>query len=249
MKADNEASGLLEKVREKVKPEYAKLDCWAHGWPHVYVVEQYTETLAGREGQNKIVCGIAGYCHDLGRITEQERAKQQTDGISRELGKTQNHAYFSVLPTILILEELGIRGKEFDDIVGAVALHSRKDYFGNNLVAKILRDADKLSGLGPWAVLRIGKFMFDMDIPAPDFRNQEAVEAAAEETMKNYLKGEGGIYQGKKVLEEYLRCVNFNQEWEDMLHTDTAREIGKPLFEYDRERKKEAEDALKAFEN
>jgi len=135
---------LLKRVKDIVYIRYSQTLFWTHGWPHVENVEAYCEQLARLESEDPVVCGIAAYCHDLGRLKEEKRRF-----IYRILGK-KDHAAYSIKPTKNILVEIGIKTSEAQIILEAVRVHSDKFYFGNNNIARILRDADKADGFGPW---------------------------------------------------------------------------------------------------
>jgi HD superfamily phosphodiesterase len=73
---------IVDRIEGLVHPEYEKLDCWAHAWPHIKRVGTSARELADLVGVNPFACQIAAYCHDLGRIVEQESTGKKT-----ELGK------------------------------------------------------------------------------------------------------------------------------------------------------------------
>ena len=74
-----------------------------------------------------------------------------------------DHTVYSIEPTIRVLETVGIREYEFGLIVSAVSSHTDKLYTGRNLVAKVLRDADKKDSFGPWGTLRHINHHFDIN--------------------------------------------------------------------------------------
>lgn len=198
---------ILEKVEELSKLEYDKLKCWAHAWPHITSVRRNTEELVDIIGADPIICGIAAYCHDLGRVVEEKNIGKQT-----ELGNI-DHSLDSIEPTILLLQKVGIRGYDFSSIVGAVTVHSDKLYYGKNLVARVLRDSDKKDSLGPWGTLRHIKRHFDLDFVDPENiikyqTNPEKIKIFANETLQTIKKDES-----KKS--KYLKVLNFVLEWVD----------------------------------
>ena len=198
---------LLGKVEELVKLEYDKLTCWAHGWLHIRKVERNAEELAKIIGIDPFVCGIAAYCHDLGRVVEEE-----TSGKETALGNI-DHSLFSVEPTTLLLQKVGINGYNFSSIVGAVTVHSDKLYYGKNLVAKVLRDCDKKDSLGPFGTLRHVRHHFNVDfVDTYDIMkyqdDYEQIERLANETLKV-------IKLSEETKTKYLKVLDFVLEWVD----------------------------------
>tara|TARA_Y100000310_G_C20544098_1_gene744752 strand:- start:297 stop:713 length:417 start_codon:yes stop_codon:yes gene_type:complete len=135
-------SELLTRVERLVKLQYDELECWVHSWPHIQYVVERAKELAELENLNPEPCMIAAYCHDLGRIEEERMRKNGETALP--------HALLSIAPTINILNEVGISGIDFSKIVEAVTIHSYRVYEGKNNVARILQDADKMSGLCLW---------------------------------------------------------------------------------------------------
>lgn len=213
---------VLEQVRELIKPQYDKLECWVHRWPHIEDVAENAKKLAELENADVNSCIIAAYCHDLGRIEEEERKRRGDLPLP--------HALLSIEPTIRVLQKVGISGVSFDEIVEAIAVHSYRDYNGNNTVARILRDADKISsGFGPYRILTVIKYSGGVDYVAPKeiVDNKENLEKVRElcEISLNQLNG--------SVLEKTRRGLDFVMEWLDMFHTKSAKTlIKKEEYEY-----------------
>lgn len=198
---------ILEKVEELAKLEYDKLKCWAHAWPHIKRVKNCTQELAKIVDADPVSCGIAAYCHDLGRVVEEKTIGKQTD-----LGNI-DHSLDSIKPTVDLLKYLGIDDRRFNFIVGAVAVHSDKLYHGKNLIAKVLRDSDKKDALGPWGTLRHVKhhlytdLVYTNDIMKYQDNFQE-IKRLADETLRL-------IKDDKLKKERYLNVLDFFLEWVD----------------------------------
>ncbi len=217
---------MLEQVKDLVKPKYNQLNCWAHGWCHVSNVAKFSKKLAEMENQNSLLCEIASYCHDLGRVVE-----EQDGSITRNFG-CQNHAILSIEPTARVLQQVGIKGNDFNFILEAVVAHSYKDYQGNNPVAKILRDADKKDSLGAWAVLRHSSFDFKQNLISPEQiiqnkNNPKKIEFFAEQILDS-------IKSIPKFREKYKKILDFTLEWYEkkMFHTKSAYELCEKDYQY-----------------
>ncbi|MBU0894300.1 MAG: HD domain-containing protein [Nanoarchaeota archaeon] len=210
----------LEQVKELVKPDYDTLDCWVHSWSHIEGVFNNTQKLANLESVNPLTCGIAAYCHDLGRI-EEEKRKQKGEPFFP-------HALFSIEPTIEVLRKVGISGVDFAEIVEAVVVHSYWTYEGKNNTARILQDADKIIAFGPYGVLGAIKYFGGKDYINPsdildNRNNSEKIQEFCNYSLSQ-LKGEN--------LEKIINGFDFVIEWWDKIHTESARRIAKDDFEY-----------------
>jgi len=198
---------ILEKAEKLVKPEYEKLKCWAHAWPHISRVNDNAKKLARIVEEDPIICGIAAYCHDLGRVIEQETRGKQT-----ELGKI-DHYLDSIEPTVEVLKKLRIKGHDFNSIVEAVSVHSNKLYYGHNKIAKVLRDSDKKDSFGPWGTLRCIKHHFNSDFVKTEeimenINNPEKIKELADKTVE-------AIKNIDVIREKYLGVLKFVLEWVD----------------------------------
>ncbi len=208
-------SDVLIKVRKLVKPEYKKIKNWAHGWEHIVHVVKFSKKLAEMENYDSVICEIAAYCHDLGRIEEE---KIHTE-----------HAALSVKPTKEILEKVGIRGEKADLIIEAVAVHSQKDYFGENKAAKILRDADKKDCLSVFGILRMIRFDGDVEFNIP---KEKDWDKTIKELMPVALKN-----SRQEILNSFKRRLEWLEE--NRIETESGKKLLKPCFDYVLKIKKE----------
>jgi len=224
----NNNQSLLEKVRVMVEPEYARVKNWAHGWQHVQSVESNCINLAAMEGESVILSGISGYCHDLGRVIEEEHL-----GRKNELG-LGNHAYLSVKPTKKILSNLEIKGEDAYKIIEAVRIHSDFKYNGDNNIAHILRDADKGDGFGPWGLLRSVGFVLGLDFLAPEWDDKPEIDKKVKEVFDYLLKNGDKEFnhEGVSVLDKYKIGLKWNLEWYGMLETDSAKTLFLKDYEF-----------------
>jgi len=214
---------IVNNVREIVKPQYNTLECWVHSWPHIERVSANAETLARMENLTPDYCSlsvVSALCHDLGRIEEEKRKKRGDTPI--------HHALLSIEPTTQVLQQVGIKGLPFDEIVEAVAVHSYRVYEGKNNVVKILQDADKMNGFGPYGILGGIKYFggFDYVDSKEIVKNKDnrGLLIALCDLSLRQLKGD--------VLEKVKKGVDFTIEWFDMLHTKSARLLVKEEYEY-----------------
>ncbi len=205
---------IVEKVKELVKPEYNKLGCWVHSWPHIEDVVENARKIAIGENADVGSCVVAAYCHDLGRI-EEEKRKQRGDS-------PLPHALLSIEPTIKVLQEAGISGAEFNKIVEAVAVHSYRVYEGKNDIARILQDADKMSsGFGPYRILTIIKYYSGKDyVSVEEITNNKNNQERLQELCEASLKQLDGA-----ALEKLKAGIGYVLEWFEMLHTKTAQNL------------------------
>ena len=217
---NNMENKILEKVEELVKPQYLSKVRWAHGWPHIWGVEKAAIDLSKLENQDPAICGIAAYCHDLGRVIEEE-----ANMVGRDLGD-KKHAELSIKPTQKILKKVGIKGLEYDLIIEAVKVHADLKYLGDNMVAKIVRDADKKDGLGEWGVLRTANFVLSYAFHLPQREDIIGISRIALNLLDK-------IYKNPKDRQKYLECLTFNLEWYDnLLDTKSAEFLLKQDYEY-----------------
>jgi HD superfamily phosphodiesterase len=209
-----------EIVRGIVKPQYDTLECWVHSWPHIEIVSSNAEKLAKLEKVNTESCLISAYCHDLGRI-EEERRRQRGD-------KPLPHALLSIEPTILALQQAGVTGVDFNEIVEAVAVHSYRVYEGQNNIAKVLQDADKMNGFGPYGIIGAFKYFGGVDYVSPE----EIQAQRGNRIVLEVLCDKSSAQAEKPVLEKVIRGLGFVLEWYDMLHTKSAKALIKDEYEY-----------------
>lgn len=218
----------IDRVKELVFPEYDKLDCWIHKWQHIEEVVENSDKITKLERLEDYAesCIIASYCHDLGRIEEERRKK---DG-----KKSFPHALLSIEPTVKILQKTGISEIAFDEIVEAVAVHSYKDYFGKNIVAQILRDADKLAGVysGTVCAVRdfVGKDYIDSREIIRNWKNKDKIREFSKYTLEH-------LETDDETLKKIIKQLDWIIEYKDMFHTKSALFYAKEGIEYMKEYK------------
>lgn len=185
---------LLPKVEALVEPTYKQLKAWCHGWSHVLAVVKTAKTIAKMEGVDPVLCQIAAYCHDLGRLEEEQKSL-----INFKPGSPSAHAVMSAMPTKKVLDEIGIKGQDADDIIEAVKIHNIRKYEGPNKIALILQDADRADGFGKFAVLRFANFNCEIDIPEP--RNEKQADELIIKVKRIFKKNPAKRQRAIETLE------------------------------------------------
>jgi HD superfamily phosphodiesterase len=214
---------LLKEVEKLAKPTYDRLKIWGHGWSHILGVVRASKVLAEMEGADPVLCQIAAYCHDLGRLEEEEKAL-----VNFKPGAPSPHAAMSYAPTKKILDQIGISRKDADDILEAVKIHNIRKYEGPNKVALILQDADRADGFGKFAVLRFAVFNCQIEIPEPkddqdadrllnqvrEILRKDPVKRARAIEALEYAFGWVDILANTPSLKKYIsEGYKFNQEF------------------------------------
>ncbi|MBX5459423.1 MAG: HD domain-containing protein [Thermogemmatispora sp.] len=123
----------------------------AHGWDHIERVYRLAVAIAQREGADQFVVGMAALLHDLGRVaTESER-----DGKMSAAQEQRHHADLSHDLAAEVLAAHGVPTAEREAILHAVLAHSfSRGIEPRTLEARVVRDADRLDGLGAIGIMR-----------------------------------------------------------------------------------------------
>lgn len=167
----------IAKVEKLVKPTYAQLNIWAHGWLHIKNVVKAARELAQMEGANAFLCQVAAYCHDLGRLEEEKKGL-----VDSRPGILSPHGGFGVMPTREVLRKVGITGEDARTVVEAVGIHNIRKYEGKNEIALILQDADRSDGFGKLAILRFAVFNCAIKMSEP--KSQDEIDSEFERVKK-----------------------------------------------------------------
>jgi uncharacterized protein len=122
----------------------------AHGWDHIERVYRLALAIAQREGADQFVVGMAALLHDLGRVaTEGEEEGRLSTAQER------HHADLSHDLAAEVLAAHGVPAEEREAILHAVLAHSfSRGIEPQTLEARVVRDADRLDGLGAIGVMR-----------------------------------------------------------------------------------------------
>ncbi len=131
---------VLSQVYSDIQQRFQQVDDLAHGWEHVQRVYNLALFIAEREGADRFITGMAALLHDLGRL-------------SHEHG--QHHADLSVSEAILLCQQLRITPQSQEAILHAILAHSfSRGIQPRTLEARVVRDADRLDGLGAIGIMR-----------------------------------------------------------------------------------------------
>ena len=131
---------LLSDVSREVQARFAGLDDPAHGWEHIERVYSLALSIARQEQADLFIVGMAALLHDLGRL-------------SHESGL--HHADLSVISAQALLADYSIDAGTREAIFHAILAHSfSRGVEPRTLEARVVRDADRLDGLGAIGILR-----------------------------------------------------------------------------------------------
>jgi len=135
---------ILLQVHNEVRQRFMQVSDLAHGWEHVSRVYTLAQYIAEREGANRFITSMAALMHDLGRAAGQ-------DGASRP----GHHADLSVTLATEILKRYQVTPELQKHILHAIIAHSfSRGVEPETLEAGVVRDADRLDGLGAIGIMR-----------------------------------------------------------------------------------------------
>jgi len=139
MQTNIEESQLLSQVYSEVQERFNQFEDPAHGWEHIQRVYDLALYIAEREGAHRFITGMAALLHDLGRL-------------SHEQG---HHADVSVSEARELCQRWQIAPETQEAILHAVIAHSfSRGVQPRTLEACVVRDADRLDGLGAVGIMR-----------------------------------------------------------------------------------------------
>ncbi len=131
---------IQAKIYQEVKKRFAAIDDLAHGWEHVQRVYTLALSIAGQEGADSFIVGVAALMHDLGRAVQHF---------------TRHHAEVSVTLAKEILDAQNVPPPIQQAILHAIEAHSfSRNVAPRTLEACVVRDADRLDGLGATGIIR-----------------------------------------------------------------------------------------------
>ncbi len=134
-------SHVMTTVYTEVEQLFTGIDDLAHGWEHVGRVYTLARSIAERERGDAFIVGMAALLHDLGRTALH--------------AETQHHADLSVSLATTLLREHQVPQEQQEAILHAIIAHSfSRGVKPRTLEARIVRDADRLDGLGAIGILR-----------------------------------------------------------------------------------------------
>jgi len=139
---DSDEWRLLARFYSEVERYFSEVDDPAHGWDHVRRVYKLTLYLAEQEGANRFIAGLAALMHDLGRSVP-------------ETVHQRHHADLSVEMAADMMNAHAIPAETQEAVLHAIAVHSfSRGSEPRTLEARVVRDADRLDGLGAIGITR-----------------------------------------------------------------------------------------------
>jgi uncharacterized protein len=137
-------SETLSQIQKEVQRRFTGIDDLAHGWEHIIRVYNLALHIAEQEGADRFVVGMAALMHDLGKTAPHEEANGNT-----------HHADLSVTLATELLQTYRVPADKQQAILHAIVAHSfSKGGEPQTLEAAVVRDADRLDGLGAIGILR-----------------------------------------------------------------------------------------------
>lgn len=131
---------LLSHISQEVQQRFATFNDPAHGWEHVRRVYNLAQRMASEEGADRLITGCAALLHDIGRLVHR---------------KGTPHALLSVEESLEILKRYPLNQEQIEAIQHAIEAHSfSQGIEPRTLEAQVVRDADRLDGLGAIGILR-----------------------------------------------------------------------------------------------
>jgi uncharacterized protein len=133
---------VLPTIYSEVERSFAGVDDLAHDWEHVKRVYRLALIIAEQEGADRFIVGAAALMHDLGRAAPPDYA-------------TTHHADLSVELATALLDRYQVPVGIQRAILHAIIAHSfSKNIAPQTLEARVVRDADRLDGLGAIGIMR-----------------------------------------------------------------------------------------------
>jgi uncharacterized protein len=133
-------SQILEDLTRETRSRFEDFNDPAHGWEHVQRVYHTALYIAEQEGADPFITGAAALLHDIGRLVRQ---------------KGTPHAELSLVEARPLLERYELGLEQIEAILHAILAHSySRGVEPRTLEAFVVRDADRLDGLGAVGILR-----------------------------------------------------------------------------------------------
>jgi uncharacterized protein len=159
-------SQVLTQIYTDVHQRFAGFDDLAHGWEHIHRVYTLALHIAEREGADRFIVGVAALLHDVGRTAftgkqeelisppDAKRSRDSgVDGLDEKLSK--HHADLSVAIAAELLQAYNISAQTQEAILHAIVAHSySRGIQPATLEAHVVRDADRLDGMGAIGIMR-----------------------------------------------------------------------------------------------
>lgn len=134
-------SQILSQTYTEVQQLFSSINDPAHGWEHVSRVYAIALSIAQQEGADQFIVGMAALLHDLGHTAAHD--------------ETEHHADLSVKLAGEVLDKHAVPPEQREAILHAVIAHSfSRGVEPRTLEARVVRDADRLDGIGAIGIMR-----------------------------------------------------------------------------------------------
>jgi uncharacterized protein len=140
MEVNEVESQVLSKVYEEMRRRYVGFDDPAHGWEHIKRVYRLALYIAEQENADAFIVAMAALMHDIGHLS--------SDTLLHHVDLSM-----SMAGELLFAYDVSVNTQEA--ILHAIAAHSFSlGIEPHTLEAKVVRDADRLDGLGAIGIVR-----------------------------------------------------------------------------------------------
>jgi uncharacterized protein len=140
MEMNDVESHVLSKVYEDMQQRYIGFDDPAHGWEHIKRVYRLALYIAERENADVFIVGMAALLHDIGHLSSDTLL---------------HHADLSMSMAGELLLAYDVSANAREAILHSIAAHSfSMGIEPRTLEAQVVRDADRLDGIGAIGILR-----------------------------------------------------------------------------------------------
>ena len=184
----------------------------AHGFRHVDRVRRWALRIADGEAvQDLELVEAAALLHDIGltRVEVEHRGQHAQVGAETAARFLRDRRLFTE--------------QETEAITDAIRCHGSPSSGG--VLGRILRDADKLDALGAVGIMRA----FTSKYAKPEYAPHDVKGDTWRMSMQGF---EQRFKEGKGIGARIMDQVNFQISFYDELHTETAKQMGRPLIEF-----------------
>ncbi len=184
----------------------------AHDFKHVDRVRCWALRIAEKEGlEDWELVEAAALLHDIGLAYVEVEKRGQHAQVSAEAAARFLH------------QQQLFTGAKIKAITDAIRWHSSPN--GGGVLGEVLRDADKLDALGAVGIMRA----FTSKYAKPEYDPHDVKGDTWGMAMTEFEKR---FAEGKGVGDYIVDQVNFQISFYGELHTETARQFGKPLVDF-----------------
>jgi uncharacterized protein len=184
-----------------------------HDFKHVDRVRGWVLRIASSEGfEDMELAEATALLHDIGlaRVSVKQRSQHGEVGAEIAIQFLREHQLFSE--------------QEIEIIADAIRCHNSPRGGGGTL-GEILRDADKLDALGAVGIMRA----FTTKYAKPEYPTHDVKGETWEMPIAGF---DERISKGKGIGACIIDQINFQISFYEGIHTETAKQLGKPLVEY-----------------